>query len=276
LNAQTDAPHVLREPLELDDDDQAFEEPFFSTYQIRPAYLGHLNAVQFGTHHSVSHSQFTFFLPSCIILISAPSQEMALPASTKDRKLSLCVHGRACPAFPLDNTRILTNGRSHNCDFTNHTDLYISSLIPLLLPFLTPMSHLALANRDVPGAFSFFDTSIMCAGNPAPVPADLRHFCAADDPPVADDAVALITAKAFSPGQNVAEDFTLDTVDIEIFPGNPHSTTYEDHVPSARPPNVFANGTVTDSMQACGDPIATFLITVSEFVRNSRKQSVVL
>lgn len=147
----------------------------------------------------------------------------------------------------------------------------------------------ALANRDMPGAFSFFDTSITCAGNPAPVPADLRHFRAADEPPVADDAVALITAKAFSPGQNVAEDFTLDTVDIEVFPGNPCSTTYEDHVPSARPPNVFANGTVTDSAQASGDPIATFLmnelghsdevlITVSEFVRNSRtrKQSVVL
>jgi hypothetical protein len=68
----------------------------------------------------------------------------------------------------------------------------------------------------------------------------------------------------------------LNTVDIDVFRGDPHSPTYEDHVPAARPPNVFANGTVTDSAQACGDPIATFLITVSEFVRNSRKQSVVL
>jgi hypothetical protein len=31
-----------------------------------------------------------------------------------------------------------------------------------------------------------------------------------------------------------------------------------------------------DCTQASGDPIATFLITVSEFVRNGRKQSIIL
>ena len=47
LNAHTDAPHVLREPIDMDDDDAAFEEPFFSRYQNRPGHTAQLNAVQF-------------------------------------------------------------------------------------------------------------------------------------------------------------------------------------------------------------------------------------
>ena len=134
----------------------------------------------------------------------------------------------------------------------------------------------ALANRDVPGAFSFFDTSIMCAGNPDPVPVDLRHYRGADEAPIADNAVVCISAKAFSPGHIIPEDFLLDTVDIDIFPGDPPVPTYDEHMPAPRAPNVHANGTVTDSQQSGGDSIVTFLITVSEFVRNSRKQSVIL
>ena len=34
---------------------------------------------------------------------------------------------------------------------------------------------------------------------------------------------------------------------------------------------LFTNGTVTDSSQTVGDPVATVFIAVSEFVRNSRK-----
>ena len=55
LNAQIDAPHVLREPVDSDDGDAAFREPFFSHYQTRPAYAAHLNAVDFCKQYSVSH-----------------------------------------------------------------------------------------------------------------------------------------------------------------------------------------------------------------------------
>jgi ATP-dependent DNA helicase PIF1 len=58
LNGQADAARVIREPLDLDDDDDAFEEPFFAHYQIRPAYLGYLNAVQFCMEYSVSRRMF--------------------------------------------------------------------------------------------------------------------------------------------------------------------------------------------------------------------------
>ena len=64
LNAHTDAPHVLREPIDMDDDDAAFEEPFFSRYQNRPGHTAQLNAVQFCTQYSVSVRQslpFTSF-----------------------------------------------------------------------------------------------------------------------------------------------------------------------------------------------------------------------
>ena len=105
---------------------------------------------------------------------------------------------------------------------------------------------------------------------------DLRHFRGAEEVAIADNTVTFIAAKAYSPGNNITEDFMLDTVDIDVFPGDPRSKSYDEHVPTARPPNVFANGTVTDSAQSPGDPIATFLITVSKFVRSSRKQSVIL
>jgi hypothetical protein len=144
------------------------------------------------------------------------------------------------------------------------------------MSFFAVVGFFALANRDVPGAFSFFDTTIVCGGNVAPVPVDLRHFRGADDAPIADDAVALVTAKAYSPSQTATEDFMLDTVDIDVFGGDPRSTSYEEHVPAARPPNVFANSTVSDCAHASEDSIATFLIGVSEFVRNGRKQSVIL
>ena len=143
LNAQTDAPHVLRDPLELDNDDEAFEEPFFSTYQIRPVYLGHLNAVQFCTQHSVSRRPFSRLFYSYILLILVRSQETALQASTKDGKPSLCVRGRASPPLLLDNTRVLTNGPWRNCDCTSLTDLSTNCPIHLFCRFLTRTSHLA-------------------------------------------------------------------------------------------------------------------------------------
>jgi hypothetical protein len=68
----------------------------------------------------------------------------------------------------------------------------------------------------------------------------------------------------------------MDTVDMDVFRFFHWWPTYDDHILSSQLPNVFANGTVTDSTQTAGDPIATFLITVSEFVRNSCKQSVIL
>jgi hypothetical protein len=139
------------------------------------------------------------------------------------------------------------------------------------MSFFLVIGFFALANCGVPGAFLFFDTSIMCAGNPDPVPVDLRHYCGADEAPIADSAVVCISAKAFSPGHIIPENFLLD-----IFPGDPRVPTYDEHMLAPCAPNVHANGTVTDSQQSSGDSIVTFLITVSEFVRNSRKQSVIL
>ena len=61
LNAQTDAPHVLRDCIEIDDDDPAFKEPFFESYQTRPDDVGHLNAVEFCKTFNVSKRPLRFF-----------------------------------------------------------------------------------------------------------------------------------------------------------------------------------------------------------------------
>ena len=54
------------------------------------------------------------------------------------------------------------------------------------MSFFVLISFFTLVNCNVPGVFSFFDTTIMCAGNLAPVPVDLRHFCTEDNTPVVD------------------------------------------------------------------------------------------
>jgi hypothetical protein len=143
------------------------------------------------------------------------------------------------------------------------------------MSFFLVVGFFALANRGVPGVFSFFDTSIMCAGNPDRF-RSIFAIIAADKAPIADSALVCISAKAFSPGHIIPEDFLFDTVDIDIFPGDPRVPTYDEHMPAPRALNVHANGTVTDSQQSSGDSIVTFLITVSEFVQNSHKQSVIL
>jgi hypothetical protein len=64
LNAQSDAPHALRNPLELDDNDPAFEDSFFAHYQTCPDHLAHLNAIEFCKSFTVL--QRTFFV-SCFL-----------------------------------------------------------------------------------------------------------------------------------------------------------------------------------------------------------------
>jgi hypothetical protein len=94
------------------------------------------------------------------------------------------------------------------------------------MSFFVLVGFFALANRDV-GAFSFFDTSIMCAGNLAPVPWIF----------VTSAPWTTLSPSSPQKSQTNTEDFVLDTVDINVFRGDPHSPTYEDHVPAARSPN---------------------------------------
>ena len=60
LNSQVDAPHALRNSVELDDDDTAFQESFFSQYQTRPIHLEHLNAIELCSAYSISQRLFSF------------------------------------------------------------------------------------------------------------------------------------------------------------------------------------------------------------------------
>ena len=144
------------------------------------------------------------------------------------------------------------------------------------MSFFAVIGFFALANRNVPGAFSFFESTITCGGNPALVPADIRHYRAPNEVAVADNSVVFVAAKAFSPGHIVPDEFLLDTISMEVLPGDPRTVAYDDHMPIPRPPTVLANGTVTDTHPSSEDAIVTFTITVSEFVRGSCKQSVIV
>ena len=95
LNGHVDAARVIREPLDLDDDDDAFEEPFFSHYHVRPTYLAHLNAVQFCMNYSVNRrSCLTFSTHLRIPLTTLLRQRRHdLPSETKTRRRpSLAAH----------------------------------------------------------------------------------------------------------------------------------------------------------------------------------------
>jgi hypothetical protein len=76
LNAQVDAPHVLRDAVDVDDEDTAFQEPFFAQYVNRPVRLENVNAFDFCKRFYasrgmeafafspfVSHFVLTFALP---------------------------------------------------------------------------------------------------------------------------------------------------------------------------------------------------------------------
>ena len=85
LNGEIDAPRLLREPLDRDDND----EPFFSHYQNRPAYLTHLNAVQFWMNHSVAQRPLfplsTHERRALTVLIRKRCQELPSATNTGDR-----------------------------------------------------------------------------------------------------------------------------------------------------------------------------------------------
>jgi hypothetical protein len=61
LNADVDAPSILRENLDVDDTDAAFEQSFFARYQARPAEQDNLNATQFcSMFDTVIRTPFSF------------------------------------------------------------------------------------------------------------------------------------------------------------------------------------------------------------------------
>ena len=61
LNAQIDAPHVLREAVDVDDEDAAFQEPFFAQYANRPVHLENVNAFDFCKRFYASRGTQRFF-----------------------------------------------------------------------------------------------------------------------------------------------------------------------------------------------------------------------
>ena len=144
------------------------------------------------------------------------------------------------------------------------------------MSFICIVGMFGLSARDKSDNFVFYDTSIECSGSPHPIPAELRRYPLAEEPRIVDGAVANITAKLYVPCMNPPQPILLDALETEVFPGDPSDEDYLARIPVTKSPTIFANGVVSDSNQSSTDSIVTFLLTASEFVRNSLKQTTLL
>lgn len=123
LNADIDAPHILQDPCDLDDDDVAFTEPFFRHYQTRPAQFNHLNAVDYCMRFTFNPGPFQS-LTSSHYLISFQGHMLQTSVSGKSQLLS-----GLGPGFPLRLLKTplgLTNGHLPNCASLDHTGTTLS------------------------------------------------------------------------------------------------------------------------------------------------------
>ena len=144
------------------------------------------------------------------------------------------------------------------------------------MSFITIVSFFGLSARDKTDNFIFYDTSIECSGSVHPIPAELRRYPLPEEPKIVDNAVVNLTAKIFVPCMNPPQPILLDALETEVFPGDPIDPDYLTRVPLTKCPKIFANGVVSDSDQSSTDCVVTFLLTASEFVRNSVKQTTLL
>jgi hypothetical protein len=140
------------------------------------------------------------------------------------------------------------------------------------MSFVSIVGMFGLAERDHTDNFIYYDTSIDCIGSKHPIPAELRRYPVPEEGPIADNAVAYLTAKIYIPS-STSEPVLLDALETDAVPGDPASPTYLHSVPRTKTPTVFANGVVSDTNRSSTDSVVTFRLTVSEFVRNSVKQS---
>ena len=68
LNANVDAPHLLKETPDLDDEDYVFESAFFSHYKRWPAAQNHLNAVDYCKVFDVKWGLFFIYNIICYMI----------------------------------------------------------------------------------------------------------------------------------------------------------------------------------------------------------------
>ena len=74
LNACVDAPHLLREQDQLDDDDCTFENTFFSRYETRPPHLEGLNAIEFCKRFDAKKGELYQKLDDDLLSLNSPKK----------------------------------------------------------------------------------------------------------------------------------------------------------------------------------------------------------
>ena len=133
-----------------------------------------------------------------------------------------------------------------------------------------------LSAQDKTDNFIFYNTSIECSSLPHPFQPSCIDTLLPKKPPIADNAIANLTAKLYVPCMNPPQPILLDALETEVFLGDPFDWDYLARIPITKSPTIFANSVVSDSNQSNTNSVVTFLLMVSEFIWNSMKQTMLL
>ena len=117
-----------------------------------------------------------------------------------------------------------------------------------------------------------YSTSLACADDAEDnaINADLRVFCPQSTALFPDGTVVYASAKMFAPPD---PPILLDAIRIHPFPGDPTSEEYDDHIPQNVASAVVLHGCVTGPPSTSADGSRKFPLTVSEYVRDTVRQS---
>jgi hypothetical protein len=117
INSHVDAAHVLREEIDLDDNDPAFEDSFFAKYQNRPVELEALNAVELCRRFDLKRRASVPFrihlcLPLTVRLVFQDTEKLSI---TSVAKRLWSARGLGCLRFPRSTTLCSRSGHWRNC-----------------------------------------------------------------------------------------------------------------------------------------------------------------
>ncbi|KAL0954576.1 hypothetical protein HGRIS_003536 [Hohenbuehelia grisea] len=116
-----------------------------------------------------------------------------------------------------------------------------------------------------------YSTTLSCATG-ACVDAEVRMYSPSNDVIHSMDSVALISAKVHIP---TSGPILLEAYRIVVCPGDPSQESYEDALPDMPAPLVFALGSVIGQSKTHPDGSKSYMMNVSDYVRDQTEQSTV-
>lgn len=111
------------------------------------------------------------------------------------------------------------------------------------------------------------------------IPADIRLWSPRSGTLLADNTVAFVVGKAYIPRSTTSYNNTdkalIDALYLMPCPGDPSDPEYEARIPDFPGPLVIALGSVTGGHSTLPNSDITFPLTLSEYVRDDTRQSII-